>query len=69
MHKDQLRHIAVLDRTMFATEMKDKAYVQDLDMLSTYGQDDLVPLVFAAEEMPVELGLQNHFVHEALECQ
>jgi hypothetical protein len=54
MNKDQLRHMTVLDRTMFATEMKDKAYVQDLDMLSVYGQDDLVPLVFAVREMLVE---------------
>ena len=69
MHTDQLIHMMVLDRTMFATEMKDKAYVQDLDMLSMYGQGDLVPLVFAAEEMLIEPGFQNHFVHEALECQ
>jgi hypothetical protein len=49
--------------------MKDKAYVQDLDTLSDYGQGDLVRLVFAVEEMLVELDSQNHFVHEALECQ
>ncbi len=59
----------VLDHAAFATEMKDKAYVQDLDTLSDYGQGDLVPLVFAVGEMLVELGFQNHFVHEALECQ
>ena len=59
----------VSHQTMFATQMKDKAYVQDLDMLPVYGQGDLVPLVFAAEEMLVEQGFQNHFVHEALECQ
>jgi hypothetical protein len=34
-----------------------------------YGHGDLVPLVFAVGEMFVELGFQNHFVHEALECQ
>ena len=69
MNIDLLRHTTVLDRTMFATEMKDKVYVQDLDMLSVYGQGNLVPLVFAVGEMLVELGFQNHFVHEALECQ
>jgi len=68
-HTDQLIHMMVLDRMRFATEMKDKVYVQDLDKLSVYGQGDLVPLVFAAEEMLVELGFQSHFVHEALECQ
>jgi hypothetical protein len=69
MNKDLLIHMMVLDRTMFATEMKDKAYVQDLDTLSVYVQGDLVPLVFAAEEMLAELDFQNHFVHAALECQ
>ena len=69
MRTDQLIHIMVLDRTMFATEMKDKAYVQDLDTLSVYGQGDLLLLVFAAKEMLIGLGFQNHFVHEALECQ
>jgi hypothetical protein len=59
----------VLDRMMFATEMRDKVYVQDSDKLSMYGQDGLVPLVFAVGEMLVELGFQNHFVREALECQ
>jgi hypothetical protein len=58
-----------LDHAVFATEMKDKAYVQDLDTLSDYGQGDLVRLVFAVEEMLLELDSQNHFVHEALECQ
>jgi hypothetical protein len=54
----------VLDHAAFATEMKDKAYVQDLDTLSDYGQDDSAQLVAAVEEMLVELGFQNHFVHE-----
>ena len=54
----------VLDHAAFATEMKDKAYVQDLDTLSDYGQGDLVPLVFALGEMLVEMGFQNHFVNE-----
>jgi hypothetical protein len=67
MSKDLLGHMTVLDRTMFATEMKDKVYVQDLDRLSVYGHGNLVPLVFAVGEMLVELGFQNHFVHEALE--
>ena len=58
-----------LDHAVFATEMKDKTYVQDLDTLSDYGQGDLVRLVFAVEEMLLELDSQNHFVHEALECQ
>jgi hypothetical protein len=30
MHKDPLIHMMVQDRTMFATEMKDKAYVQQI---------------------------------------
>jgi hypothetical protein len=49
-HSDQLVHMIVLDRTMFATEMKNKVYVQGLDTLTVYGQGDLVPLVFADEE-------------------
>jgi len=44
----------VLDHAAFATEMKDKAYVQDLDTLSDYGQDDSAQLVAAVEEMLVE---------------
>jgi hypothetical protein len=42
--------------------MKDKAYVQDLDMLSLYGQDDLVPIVFVVGEMLVELVSVYHFL-------
>ena len=30
MRKDPLIHMMVQDRTMFATEMKDKAYVQQI---------------------------------------
>jgi hypothetical protein len=38
-------------------------------MLSMYGQGYLVQSVFAVGEMLAELGFQNHFVREALECQ
>ena len=69
MNKDPPKHTLVWVHFLLSTEMKDRAYVQDLDMLSDYGQDDLVRLVFAVEEMLVELDSQNHFVHEALECQ
>jgi hypothetical protein len=41
--------------------MKDKIHVQDLDTLSTYGQDDLLQLAFVARETLVELESENHF--------
>jgi hypothetical protein len=38
----------------------DKIYDQGLDMLSMYGQDDLLQSVFVAGETLVELESENH---------
>ena len=43
--------------------MKDRIDVLDLDMLSTYDQDDLLQSVFVAGEMLAELESENHFLH------
>ena len=42
--------------------MKDRIDVLDLDKLSTYGQDGLRLLTFAARETLVELESENHFL-------
>jgi hypothetical protein len=44
--------------------LTDKEHAQDPDILLMYDQDDSAQLVAAVEEMLVELGFQNHFVHE-----
>jgi hypothetical protein len=41
--------------------MRDRIDVLDLDMLSTYDQDDLLQLAFVARETLVELESENHF--------
>jgi hypothetical protein len=43
--------------------MKDRTHVPDLDMLSTYGLDNLLQLAFVAIETLVELESENHFLH------
>jgi hypothetical protein len=43
--------------------MRDKMYDQDLDILSMYGQGDLLQSVFVAGETLVELESENHFLH------
>ena len=63
MNKDLLKHTAVLGQYQSAIEMKDRIHVQDLDMLSMYGQDDLHLLIFVARETLVELEFENHFLH------
>jgi len=64
IHRDLLKHTALfLLQPLCSTEMKDKIHAQDLDMLSTYDQDDLSQLVFVARETLVELESQNHFIH------
>ena len=42
MRRDLLKHTVVLVQFHSPTEMKDKIDVLDLDMLSTYDQDDLL---------------------------
>ena len=42
MRKYQLKHTVILVRFESPTEMNDRIDVLDLDMLSTYGQDDLL---------------------------
>jgi hypothetical protein len=43
--------------------MKDRIHVLDLDMLSVYGQDDLLQLAFVVGEALAELESQNRFLH------
>ena len=65
MNKDLLKHTVELARARFqwTIVMKDRTDVLNLDRLSTYGQDDLPQSVFVAGETPVELELENHFLH------
>jgi len=42
---------------------KHRIDVLDLGMLSAYGQDDLLQLVFVVGETLAELESQNHFIH------
>ena len=51
MNKDLLKHTVLLDPCQSSIQMKDRTYAQDLDKLSTYGQDDLYLLVFVVKEM------------------
>jgi hypothetical protein len=55
IHTDPLKHTAGWVQFQSTTEMKDRTHVQDLDKLSTYGQDVLHLLVFVAREKLVEL--------------
>jgi hypothetical protein len=56
MNRYLLKHTALfLLLPLCSTEMKDRTHDQELDMLSTYDQDDLNQSVFVAREMPVEL--------------
>jgi len=50
MRKYQLKHTVILVRFESPTEMNDRIDVLDLDMLSTYGQDDLLQSVFVVRE-------------------
>jgi hypothetical protein len=63
MNKDLIKHIVVLVRFESPTEMKDRIDVPDLDMLSTYDQDDLPQSVFVVRETLVELESENRFLH------
>ena len=63
MSKYLLKHTVVLVQFHSPTEMKDKIDVLDLDMLSTYDQDDLLQSAFVARETLVELESKNHFLH------
>ena len=62
MSKYLLKHTVLLVQFQSTTEMKDRIYVLDLDMLSMYGQDDLLQSVFVARETLVELESENHFL-------
>lgn len=55
MHTDPLKHTAGWVQFQSTAELKDRTHVQDLDKLSTYGQDVLHLLVFVARETLVEL--------------
>ena len=47
----------------FPIGMKDRTHVLDLDMLSTYGQDDLNQSASVVRETLVELESVYHFLH------
>ena len=62
MRRYLLKHTVLLVHFQSTTEMKDRIDVLDLDMLSTYDQDDLLLLAFVARETLVELESENHFL-------
>jgi len=55
MHRYLLKHTVLLVQFQSTTEMRDRIHVLDLNMLSTYGQDDLLQSVFVVRETLVEL--------------
>jgi hypothetical protein len=55
MNKDLSKHTAVSGLDQFATGMKDRMHVLDLDRLLMYDQDDLHRLIFVARQTLVEL--------------
>jgi hypothetical protein len=69
MNTSQPRHIRVWVHFLLSTQLKGRKGVPGLDMLSMYGQDDSVQLVFAVIEMLIEPDFLNHFGHGALECR
>jgi hypothetical protein len=63
MNKGLLKHTLQMVQFQSTTEMKDRIDVLDLDMLSMYGQDDLLQSVFVVRETLVELESENRFLH------
>ena len=63
MRRYLLKHTVQMVHIQWTTEMKDRIYVLDLDMLSMYDQDDLLQSAFVARETLVELESENHFLH------
>ena len=55
MRRYLLKHTVLLVQFQSTTEMRDRIHVLDLNMLSTYGQDDLLQSVFVVRETLVEL--------------
>jgi hypothetical protein len=49
MHKDLLKHKVQLVQLLSTTEMMNRIDVLNLDMLSTYDQDDLLQSVFCCK--------------------
>lgn len=66
MSKDLLKHKAQKVQLQFSIEMKDRIDVLDLDKLSTYDQDDLLRLVFAARETLLEQESESRFLRGVL---
>ncbi len=62
MSRYLLKHTLQMVQFQSTTEMRDRIDVLDLDMLSTYDQDDLLQLAFVARETLVELESENHFI-------
>ena len=62
MHKDLPKHTVGWVQFQSTTEMKDRTHVLDLDMLSTYGQDDLIQSASVVRETLVELESENRFL-------
>jgi hypothetical protein len=69
MHKDLLKHTAVLVRLQYSIEMRDRIDVLNSDKLSRHDQDDLSQLVFAEGDALVERESVYHFLHWVLEFQ
>jgi hypothetical protein len=66
MHKGLPKHTVQVVQFQRPNEMMDRRHVQDLDMLSMYGQDDLHQSVFAAGDTLTQLESVYHFAHEVL---
>ena len=54
-------------QALYSIVVRWQTCVQDPSMLSRYGQDGLLQLVFAPKGKIAELGSEDHFLHLALE--
>ena len=63
MSTDLPKHKVQLVQFQRPNGMMDRMHVPDLDMLSMYGQDDLLQSVFAAGETLAQLESVYHFAH------
>ena len=62
MRRYLLKHTVQMVQIQWTTKMKDRIHVLDLDMLSMYGQDDLLQSASVVRETLVELESENHFL-------
>ena len=63
MHRDLLKHKVPMVHFQWTIETKGRNSAPDWDMLSTYGQDDLLRSAFVVGETLVELEPEYRFLH------